>query len=305
MRSSASLFKMEVFAKVVECGSLSKAATELGITPSAVSKSISALEEFLGTTLLKRTTRSIALTESGRAIHQSAISILKEVEQVVEEAKSFEKPSGVLRISCSIAFGCTQLPSVLGGFADKYPGVEVLMSLDDRCVNLAEENYDLAIRVTNKPSWDYPARNLGKIEWVYCASPEYLMGHPPLDDPEDLKDHRCLVYPNMTVNGAWAFLKNENYKEVKIRGPIMSNSSLGLIHLAAQGGGIVCAPKYAVADKIRSGELVLLFPGYQSAISHSLYAMYFKTKIRSPVVRAFLDHLVSCYDKSFPWDADD
>lgn len=278
MRSSASLFKMEVFVKVVECGSLSKAAKELGITPSAVSKSITALEAFLGTTLLKRTTRSIALTESGRAVHQSAISILREVDQVIDEAKRFERPSGVLRISCSIAFGCTQLPSVLGGFADKYPDVEVSMHLDDRCVNLAEENYDLAIRVSNKPSWDYPARNLGRIEWVYCASPTYLAGHSRLEDPEDLKTHRCLVYPNMTVNGAWAFLKDGSYKEVQIRGPIISNSSLGLIHLAAQGGGVVCAPKYAVADKLRSGELVLLFPEYQSAINHNLYAMYFKTK---------------------------
>ncbi|THF25787.1 LysR family transcriptional regulator [Pseudomonas atacamensis] len=303
MRHSAYLSKLEIFVKVVETGGLSQAGRELNLSPSAVSKSLAQLEAFLGTALIKRSTRNITLTESGKNIFHKVTLILQDVESTINAAKQYNEPMGSLKVTTPIAFSHSQLAKIMGAFTEKHPKINTTITLEDRCANLSEEEFDVALRITDRTTWDYPAKYLTEINWVYCASQGYLNKNGDVKDPQHLEKHCCLVYPSMTTNGAWSFIKDGLYSEVKVKGRIVSNSSLALIAMAVDDCGIVCAPAYAVADRINEGTLKVVLPEYKPAISHSLYAMYFKTKVHNPSVRAFIDFLASKFEHGAPWDS--
>lgn len=302
MKHSPALSRLEIFVKVVETGSLSQAARDLDLTPSAVSKSLTQLETYLGNALMKRTTRTLALTDCGRTLFDQAQDILRNIDEAVDTVKCLSKPSGILRVTTSIAFGCTQLPQMLHEFMGLYPEVNVVVLLEDKCVNLLEENIDVALRITSSTQWNYAARKLSPIEWVCCASPAYLHSQAKIELPEDLRLHACLVYPSMTHHGAWGFIRDNECYEIKIRGRANFNSSLALIEMALDGAGIICVPKYSVWKHVRNGRLVQVLPEYKMAISHALYAMYFRTKYNNPALRAFVDFLARKFEPGAPWE---
>ncbi|MDK3075551.1 LysR family transcriptional regulator [Sedimentitalea sp. JM2-8] len=157
LRLSNSFSKLELFVKVAEMGSISKAAHVLGLTPSAVSKGLSLFEAQLGTTLVKRTTRSLSLTESGTMMYHRAAAILQDMDSALHEAMQFRTPSGHLRVSCSIAFGCTQVSRMLRDFMAAYPEIEVALTLDDRLVDLSSEDCDVVLRIRAPADGSDPA----------------------------------------------------------------------------------------------------------------------------------------------------
>ncbi len=307
MKSFASLPQLMIFAKVAEAGNLSKAAQELNITPSAVSKSLSLLEQRMGVLLIKRTTRSAQLTDHGKAFFDRVCTILTDVENALDEANSFKgHPKGTLRLTCSIAFGCVQLMSLVGRYMEMYPDVDVHVSLDDRHANLSEEKFDIALRITGTTDWAYSARKLVPIRWIYCASPAYLSSHGTPAHPEDLltqPGYRCLVYPAMTSHGAWTYWHDGNLRQVKVHGGLESNSSLALLVAALEHKGIACLPTYVASRYILSGDLEILFPSYRCASMHTLYAMYFQSRYKNPIIRSFIDFLVAEISPVPPWDA--
>lgn len=303
MKTFASLPQILTFVKIAETGSLSKAARDLCISPSAVSKSLAQLEDRIGVLLVKRTTRSLMLTERGLAFFEKASSILNDMEQALDEANQFKKrPMGTLRLTCSIAFGCAQLSSAVGQYMELYPDVNIHISLNDNIVNLSEENYDIALRITNTDEWGYATTELAPVHWVYCASPDYIDKHEPLTDPEDLKNHKCLVYPVMTANGAWTFQEQEKVRQIKIKGRLVCNSSLALLAAALEGQGIACLPTYVACKSILNGELQIVLPAFRSASVHTLYAMYFSSKYKNPLIRSFIDFLIENWGPIPPWD---
>ncbi|WP_225934589.1 LysR family transcriptional regulator [Cupriavidus sp. EM10] len=156
MKSFATLTQMTVFARIAESGSLSAAARDLHLSPSAVSKSLAQLEERLGVLLVKRTTRSLTLTEGGRLFLERATSILSDVENTLDTARQFGHPHGNLKLSSSIAFGTKQLTNIVGRYLEAYPEVNANIILDDRYVNLSEENFDVALRITADTHWAMP-----------------------------------------------------------------------------------------------------------------------------------------------------
>ncbi|MBR0859216.1 LysR family transcriptional regulator [Bradyrhizobium liaoningense] len=297
MRLSNSLLKLELFVRAVEAGSLSKAARSMNLTPSAVSKGLSQLEDQLGTTLLKRTTRNMVLTDSGALMYERATSILRDAESALNAALQFREPCGTLRVSCSVALGCTQLSPMLRDFMRIYPKVQVSLSLDDRLVDLSSEEFDVALRITSRHDWDYPGRLLASISWVYAASPNYLRESPALRVPEDLMHHSCLLYPAMTVHREWGFLQDRRLKTIKIPCSAVSNSSLALAEMAIDDCGIVCIPRYVAQKYLSDGRLEIVLPDYRPAIEHRLYAMYFKTRHSNPALRAFVDFLAEKFKK--------
>lgn len=304
MKNLASLTQIMMFTRIAETGSLSAAARELNVTPSAVSKSLAQLEERLGVLLIKRTTRSMTLTAGGKALLQRTATILETFEEALDETHQFRShPTGSLRLTSSVAFGCAQLSSITGRFIEAYPDVRANISLDDRCVNLAEEDYDIALRITASTDWGYAARKLAPIHWVYCAAPGYLKRHGRIDDPEDLRAHDCLVYPAMTLNGAWTFQRGKDVRHVRVQGRLVSNSSLALLAAARDERGVACLPTYAVADTILAWDLEIVLPQYCSAITHTLYAMYFRSKYANPATRAFIDFIASDLGATPPWDS--
>ncbi|WP_341644360.1 LysR family transcriptional regulator [Thauera sp. SDU_THAU2] len=302
MRLSNSLSKLELFVKVVECGSLSKAARALCLTPSAVSKALAQLEDQLGTTLIKRTTRHIALTECGAMMYERATAILRDADLALSAALRFRKPSGVLQVSSSVAFGCTQVSRLVREFTEKYPEIEVALNLDDRMEDLAAEGHDVALRISSRDDWEYPGRKLAQIHWVYAASPKYLNRHSPIRTPMDLEHHACLLYPAMTEHGQWSFACNGEEESLKVRCVAVSNSSLALAEMAIDHCGVVCLPTYVARRYLDDGSLQHVLPQYSPSPRHSLYVLYFKTRYSNPTVRAFVDFLGEKFESGVPWE---
>ena len=302
MRLSQSLSKLELFVKIVEEGSLSKAARALNLTPSAVSKALAQIEGQLGTTLIKRTTRNIALTESGAMMHERAKAILSDADAALHEALQFRGPSGVLKVSCSVAFGCTQVSRLIREFMSEYPEIEISLNLDDRMVDLSSENHDVALRITSREDWSYPGQKLAPIHWLYAASPQYLEKHAPIQTPQDLEQHSCLLYPAMTDNRRWRFVHGGNSQKIKVRCRAVSNSSLALAEMALDHCGVVCLPTYAAQSYLEAGSLRPILLQYISPPSHSLYVMYFKIRYGNPAVRAFVEFLCEKFRGGAPWD---
>ncbi len=302
MKNHASLTQVTVFVRIAELGSLSAAARDLNLTPSAVSKSLAQLEQRLGVLLVKRTTRSLKLTETGKVIFERATAILADVENTLDAARQHQRPEGTLRVTSAMAFGTRQLSPLIARYLQAYPAVNANISLDDRCVNLAEEAYDVALRITSGTDWDYAARSLAPIRWVYCAAPSYLARHGPVVHPADVEHRDCLVYPAMTLNGSWAFEGPTGLGYVKVQGRMVSNSSLALREAALNGLGIACLPTYFVSDDICKGALELIFPEHRCAIVHQLYAMYFRSRYINPLVRSFIDFVSDALHDTPPWD---
>jgi DNA-binding transcriptional LysR family regulator len=303
MRLSGSLSRLELFVKIVTEGSLSKAGRSLSLTPSAVSKSLAQLESELGITLIKRTSRQLCLTECGALLFERAKSILQEAEGVVHEALRMRDPAGSLRVSCSIAFGCTQVSRLVREFSEVYPNIELSLNLEDRVVDLAAEEFDVALRITSRDDWDFPGRKLAVIRWLYVASPAYLRAHPALQRPEDLAQHSCLVYPAMTDQRQWDFYKDGNAFSVRVACRAISNSSLALAEMAICSSGIACIPSYIAHRHLQDGSLVEVLPDYAPLPRHTLYALYFKSRYSNPAVRAFVAFLSDRFSNGAPWEA--
>ncbi|VVE43232.1 LysR family transcriptional regulator [Pandoraea terrae] len=302
MKRFASFTQIAVFVRIAELGSLSAAARDLNLSPSAVSKSLAQLEDQLGVLLVKRTTRNLTLTDSGRIIFERANDILADLETTLDAARQSKNPEGNLRITCSMAFGSKQLTPILGRYLDGNPKVTASIALDDRLSNLVEENYDLAARITSRTDFGYAARKLATIHWVYCAAPDYLDSNEPIRAPTDLVRHRCLVYPTMTLGGAWSFRRGENTQQIAVKTALESNSSLALREAALHGHGVACLPTYLVSPDIIQGALRVVVPEYRSAITHTLYAMYYRSKYANALVRSFIDFVVDDVGAVPHWD---
>jgi DNA-binding transcriptional LysR family regulator len=302
MKNIASLAQLSIFVRIAELRSLSAAARELGISPSAVSKSLAQLEEYLGVLLVKRTTRSLTLTDGGRIIFERANTILADLEVTLDAARQSQAPEGHLRLTCSMAFGSVQLTPLVGRYLERHPKTSASVALEDKLTNLVEDNFDLAIRITASTDANYAARKLASIRWVYCAARSYLEANAPIRSPHELVRHRCLVYPMMTIDGTWTFLGEGTLQRVPVRPAFECNSSLGLREAALRGHGVACLPTYLVADDIVRGDLQLVVPEYRSAISHTLYAMYYRSKYANGLVRNFIDYIVEEIGDTPPWD---
>lgn len=307
MKNFASLPQLIIFAKVAETGSLSKAAQELNITPSAVSKSLTLFESRMGVLLVKRTTRNTALTEHGQSFFRRVASILRDVEQALDELDSFKlHPKGILRVTCSTAFGSIQLMSLVGRYMDMYPEVDVHVSLDDRHANLGEEKFDLALRITTATDWNYTARKLAQVKWIYCASPNYLDAHGRPTSIEDIFQsgkHRFLAYPTMDARGSWIqWQEGELRHQVKVDGGSDCNSSLALMVATLNGTGIACLPTYIASSSVIDNKLEFLFSVERPENDQTLYAMYFQSRYTNPLIRTFIDFLVREIVPIPPWD---
>lgn len=294
MKPSTSLTQFVVLAKIAETGGLSSAARELGMTPSAVSKSLALLEEQLGVSLVRRTTRAVTLTTHGKLFFQRISRILADVEDTLDEVGRLRNQAkGDLHISCSIAFGCSQLVGIVGRYQQAFPEVNVHITLDDKLVNLSEGQIDVALRITDATDGPYAARKLAQIRWVYCATPSYLdkFGRP--HRPQDLTSqrHQLLVYPAMTNNGAWTYWHESALERIRVEAALECNSSLALLNFALAHQGIACLPLYVASPHIGNGTIEVILPDYAPASVHTLYAMYFQSRYKNPLIRTFVDFI--------------
>jgi DNA-binding transcriptional LysR family regulator len=286
---------MRAFVRVVEQQSFSAAAASLGLTPSAVSRLVSKLEDRLGLRLLHRTTRRLTLTSEGEIYFARARSILADIDEAETEVRKLRgTPRGRLRINTSNAFGMHQLVPALPDFLQRYSEIEVDLSFADRAMDLITEHVDIAIRAGPINEQSLRAQ---KFERIICAAPSYLERCGAPRKPADLVKHVCIVAVPSIL---WSFHTRDGTESVKILPRVTSNNGEAALRLALDGVGIVRLADVIVGQAIRHKRLVPLLTDVHKREVIALSAVYAPGRHRLPKMSVFLDFLVERFG-SAPW----
>ncbi|MES2071817.1 MAG: LysR family transcriptional regulator [Pseudomonadota bacterium] len=296
---------MEVFVEVVRKNGFARAAEALDTSPANVTRIISDLESHLGTRLLNRSSRKMSLTESGEALYERAKSIVEEMVEVEAIASSASmQPRGLLRINAPLSFGILHLAPLWPKFMQAYPEVELEVALIDRVVDIVEEGYDLAIRISRSGTTAYAARKLATSHNIVCASPEYVRRHGAPATPSELASHSCIVYSYAATADEWNFLDEKgNTHAVKVPYTMRTNNGDTARSAALAGAGIIWQPSFIIGADLRAGRLVQLLPGYRLP-DIDVLAMYPSRRHLSAKVRVMIDFLAEAFKDTPPWDMD-
>lgn len=298
--------EMSVFVRVVEDGGFSAAARTLGLTPSAVSKLISRLENRLGVRLMHRTTRAFSLTHEGVAFYQRSARILSDIEEAENAiSRLHEAPRGTLKVNAAVAFATYQVVPLLPEFFARYPDVHLQLTVTDRVIDLVEEGVDVAIRIGAKADSSLIARKLADDRRIICAAPDYLSRHGTPLLPTDLARHNCLTWiGNQSGLNDWPFEGPEGLYTLPVDGRCEVNSGETLYELIRAGVGIGRIAEFRVGHDIRVGGLVPLLSEHHLTDLLPIYAVYPHRRHLLPKVRAFVDFLVAKFMPLPPWRAD-
>lgn len=292
--------------RIVEAGSLAAAARRTDVSVSALSRLLAELESHLGTRLIHRTTRRLALTETGRAFYERTVQLMADLDEAEEAvASAAVVPRGTLRLTSSAPFGTGYLAAAIADFRLRYPDLRFEVELSERAVDLVEEGLDLAIRIGQIGSQALIGRRIADTRLVCCAAPAYLERRPAPQTPADLAAHECLVYEYAAGGAQWHFTDPAGVAHaVGVAGTVRANNGAMLAALAISGAGIACEPDFIVAAAVRSGRLVRLLRGFTPP-SIGIHATYPSRRHLSAKVRTFVDFLVERFAGTPPWQQDD
>ena len=288
------LQNMRVFARVVEAGSFTGAAQHLNTTTAYCSRAVSDLEAHLRTRLLNRTTRRIALTEAGERYLQRCEQILAYVEQAEAEAgDAHARPSGRLKVHAMSSFGLHYVVPAVGRYQQRYPDVQIELTLAQRIPDLLDEGYDVSLTLaTDLPDSGLVSQRLGSAFSIVCASPEYLERHGVPQVPSDLARHTCLqmVTPIFPLN-EWIFDGPNGTESVTFSTPTFQVNVAEAMALAVREGmGVGLIPIYSAISGLRSGELVWVLPEYSSQ-EMNVYALYASRQYLDAKIRTWVEFM--------------
>jgi DNA-binding transcriptional LysR family regulator len=280
------------FVLLVRKGNLSAAAQELNLSPPAVSKRLAKLEDRLGVRLLNRTTRRISMTSEGEAYYQSAIQIMREIEELEERvSNASETPSGLLRINATFGFGREYVAPVIAEFSHLYPEVEVQLLLTDAPMNMVEEGIDLGIRFGGLPNSRIRARKLLGNRRFLCAAPAYIEKHGMPRSLSDLINHNCIILrQDNDVYDVWKMQRGQQSETVKVHGTLSSNDGEIAVGWVMDGLGIMLRSEWDISRHVKAGRLQLVLPQY-AHVDADIYAVYPERHNLSAKVRIFIDFL--------------
>jgi len=300
------LLGMEVFVRVVDCGSFAEAARALNLSRAMVSKHIQSLEDRLGVRLLNRTTRRLSLTEIGTAYYERAQTVLYDVEEAERVIGDLHIGArGTLKINAPMSFGIRHLTPALCDFHRDFPQIHVDLTLNDRYVDLIEEGYDVAIRIGKLTDSALIARKLAPCRIILCAAPRYLAAQGTPQRPDDLAHHNSLIYTLTQKPGEITLQHLDGSTELaQMRGSISANNGDVLHHMAVEGAGIVALPSFIIGPSLHSGALVPVLPHYQIP-PLAIHAVYPHARYLTTKVRMLIDYLVARYQDAPPWDRPD
>jgi len=293
--------EMTAFVRAVESGGFSAAARGMGLTPSALSKLVTRLEDRLGARLLHRTTRRLQLTAEGEAYYARARPILSALDEAeAEVTQAGASPRGLLRLQCGYAFGMHQLAPAMPRFLERHPEVELDISISDQLTGAMGEGIDLAIQIGPLDESSMVARRICNLERVICASPEYLRRRGTPRTPDDLQQHNCMWITSLPALRRWPFDTDEGIRIVNIGGNVVANNAETVLQLAVAGVGITRLADVIVGEALRSGQLVQLLTDWYHVEPVPLFATYPSGRNLSPKVRAMVDFLVEEFGGA-PW----
>lgn len=286
------LTRMQAFIDIVEQQGFSAAARKVGRSKALMSKYVRELEDELGILLLNRTTRQFSLTEAGEVFHKSALEILQKIgdlQDTVREAGKGHK--GRLRISAPRSLTDLEIGLPIVEFAAAYPEITIDMNLDDAMVDMIEEGYDVAIRISRLTDSSLIAKKLSDFRLVLCASPDFIKQYGMPKSPQDLGDVPCIVDTNMMRRANWCFL-DDNGEEISVpvRGNIEVNSPEVTRRAALAGLGMTLVPEFAIEQELKSGALVSLLED-RIPSGGGIYAVYPHRRHVPGKVRVFVDFL--------------
>lgn len=282
---------MRTFVRVVEAGTFTAVATEQNTTQPTISRQVAALEEHLGARLLTRTTRSLTLTDDGRAFYEHAkrvLEALSEAEGSVGRRRT--KPSGTLRLGASVVFGRLHIVPRLTRFLARFPDVTVDLMLSDGFTDLVSEGIDLSIRVGHVADPGLVARRIGLSQRIAVATPKYLKARGTPRTPDDLARHDCIIYTRLVTGQRWSFVRDSQSIDVDVTGRFHVNSTEGVREAVLAGLGIGLVPLFHFGHEIDDGTLRLLLKDYQPS-SFPITAVYPSRRFVPLKVRAMIDFL--------------
>ena len=295
------LAEMEAFVQVVDHGGFTEAARKLGVSKSAVSKHVSALEARLAVRLLNRTTRRVGPTEVGLAYYDRARAVLAQAEEADGMVTAMQAtPTGTLRVSAPVAFGVGQVAPAVAAFLGACPEVDVQLVLEDRFVEIVAEGYDVAVRIGTLPDSSLRARRLAETRGVLVASPGYLAAAGVPRTLDDLGAHRLLHYSHLASGNFWRLRgPSGEERQVRVGGRLTINNGEALMKAAEAGLGIAMVPDFMLGDAIPAARLAEVLPDRPADIL-GVHAVYPEGRFQQPKLRAFIDFMVEHFRRKGP-----
>lgn len=290
---------LSAFVKVAELHGFAPAARRLGLSPSAVTRLVAALEAHLDVRLLQRTTRSVTLTDEGERYLLQARRILVELEEADASMQATRAaPSGRLVVAAPVAFGRFHVGPLFSAYLSRYPAVQGELVLGARVINLVEESVDIAVRIGHLGDSSQRSRRVGETRRVLVASPGYLARHGAPVTPADIASHRCIHFAGFNAVLEWVFEQQGSRIRVGIAPSFVTNGAESAVQHAIDGGGLTLVLAYQATAAIRAGALRILLPEYERPPS-PIQLVYPTARLLSPKVRAFIDMAASDTDWSF------
>ncbi|UDM52008.1 LysR family transcriptional regulator [Cupriavidus sp. MP-37] len=291
------------FVAAVKTGSFTAAAASLGLTRSAIGKSVVRLEARFGVRLLNRTTRQLSLTDEGRIMYERCRQIIEDLEDVdATMAMRRSKPTGTLRLTAPLSFGQRHILPVLDIFLKQWPELRADISFTDRFVDLVDEGFDIAIRI-GEPKDDSAilTRTIGTQRFLTCASPDYLARRGTPQTPQALHEHDIITLRSADRPRAWHFDTPDGHYVFDTQGRLSIDSSEAMRAAALAGFGIVQLPTYITGDALRSGALIPVLEEFVPA-PDPIRIIYPSKRHLSPRIRTFIDLLVESWKDGQPWE---
>lgn len=290
---------MAFFSLLVRSGSLSSAARELGITPPAVTRRLSLLEQRLGVQLVMRTTRRMALTAEGEEYLNHARRITAEIDDIEHRLKlAVAEPQGLLRVNATLGFGRSHIAPIISRFHKAYTNVQVELQLSVNPPTSSDTSYDVCIRFGEPPDARVIAKKIANNRRLLCASPSYIDAHGTPKNPKDLKQHKCIaIRHGDEAYGLWRLKSSHEQETIKINGPLTTNDGDIAVQWALDGHGIVMRAEWDISKYLKSGRLVTVLQNYRTP-SADIYAVYPQRHHLTGRVRSFIDFLIHSFDKN-------
>ena len=294
------LAEMAIFVKVVETGSFSEAARQMGASPSSVSRSISRLEKALATRLLQRTTRKLRLSEGGEEVFKRCQEMVNAARSVMEISGQYtHEAEGLVRVSVPKAVGRFVIHPHMPAFLQRYPKVDVQLILEDRPVDLIDDNLDLILRISESPPPGLVGRPLFPIEHLLCATPQYLAEHGTPQHPHDLQEHSCIYLGETPADARWRFRQAGKTVTVGVRGRYAANHTGVRLDAVLQHVGIGSLPYFTARHALEAGTVVQVLAQWDFIASYhgEVWLLHSPTRYLPPKLRVFIDYLVECMAK--------
>jgi len=293
---------MQIFIRVVDAGGISRAAEQLGLAKSAVSRKLVDLESRLGVHLLNRTTRTSSLTDAGRAFYERSIKIVDDVAELNTLTKASKTTlEGTINLAAPLSFGLSHLAPAIDLFIKQHPGLIININFSDRQVDMVEEGMDLAVRIAELKDSSLVARKLSPIRTLLCASPDYLQEHGTPTTLDALKQHRLLHY-NLSNTSSWKLIDKQDEQHVfPFSAKIIANNGDFLRDMAVAGHGIIMMPTFIVWKAIADKKLIPVLPDYKPPQLNA-YAIYPQKRYLSHRTKILIDFLAKRFGDNPYWD---